>query len=408
MGTSPEVVLLCWKLLKLLLPGLNMLENSFLGRRWICRRHDLFVTIFSLSAGHLAGCGTYENGESAFQELYENGVLWSYGEVELGALEAPGAVMLETLTPGLGIDDSRARFNLFPAVYGQGNSYRKNALAYVDLTSDGKGLHAYAYDLLFESRAGARSTIDIYARLKKEDGGFSYEKRRKVYLGSATFDRHRSVKEVRLAPDLKLSRISKGPFKSRWALHYPSVAIRNYHESCRGIFSLPGHQSNQIVQQTGGVCRPLPSQEDICAGTPLAAGCRPEAPARPATATTGHDAHAPEATRLDENVFRLVGDNDSTHVVFIARSVKSTATDNAAQCANAFYALGRTATNKVNESCKLKLAASSEPTDGMLTCRVHLQFIDAQTYSSKVCNITGTFRVSDGTLESETIQILKP
>ena len=359
-------------------------------------------------------CKSHE--DHAVPESYvEDGVVWAYGSVELTHLTTNGSVMLKKVTTDQDVDGAgqypEGQYEFVGAIEAITGGTGKRSLAYVDYHPEESNLLAYAHDLQFKRRANRSETIDIFANLKKS--GQSYFKRQSVYLGAATFRPGASEAPVQLASGLRLSAIANGVYTGQWALHYPAVELVNivsYQGLCSpGVTQRPGQAPGQNPLQKI-VCRPIPAAQDLCGGNPTQNSCRPRAPvAQVQTASIP----APSQRVTDglfqvggnyERVFELDPGVTAPKLTFVSEVAVASEEENRQLCVDQFMAVGRTTGDEVNNSCILRPAPATS-SDGRLACSVSIEFVEAETYMSRVCNVTGFFKV--GNRASETVQVLK-
>jgi hypothetical protein len=359
----------------------------------------------------LSSCKVPESGVNP-DSYIENGQIWAYGSVQLTHLEGPGVVVIERLKADQSFDSAAAaqtgseRFQLTGALQaapGAGDNGRRD-LAYVDLHPSSDRLLAYAWSLEVRPRSGRENIVDVSALLRKP--GRTFVGYRRIHLGEAAFRADENTAQMTLRSGIKLSLIADGVYQGQWALHYPDVRMvdpPNFAGFCRGSVSqIPGQLPNQNPGQRVS-CRPMPSQIDLCGGSPLGESCRPRPPVQQAG-----DAFKPQVEGLEpvveaSSIFATREDS-SGKLLFVAEGIESTDATNAELCASRFYTLARTEGEQVNPACIIK-AAPALSANGKLACAVTVTFENAQTYLEKICNVTGLFVGSDE--PPRTVQVLK-
>jgi hypothetical protein len=342
--------------------------------------------------------------QKANPEAYvENGTVWAFGTIQLTTLDAPGVVMLKRASADQTLDTTYSLYGATQAAATSASTGQRD-LAYGDLHPTSNRMLAYAYQVDVQMRSDYADAADVFALLKH--AGRSYYNRERVYLGTAQFGRGGLLAQLSLADGLKLSLIADGPFAGQWALHYPDapqyVSSPWQGQCARNVAQLPGQSPGQQVGQAMG-CKPLPAQQDLCAGDPTKDGCRPAAPVQQAPVQA-----APaglETISEKDGVYAMGKDTPEAKLTFVSQTLKAGSdAENAQLCAKSFLAVGRTIGREVNAACVLKPAPAASA-DGKLTCAVTVSFSEAQTYMEKVCDVTGAFR--GDAKDQSTIQVLK-
>ena len=355
-------------------------------------------------------CKKIEQG-NAPDAYVENGETWAYGQVGLTDLDVPGILMLDRGTADQTLNIAQADFRIFGLVKTDQGGTAERTIQYVDYHPQGSLALAYAYDLEYRRRAGIHNAVDVYVVLKK--AGYTYRQRR-LYIGTARFGDEARV-EMSLHQSLKVSQIADGPGAGTWAIHYADVknfVVRPWGSMCNGRVSqipgqAPGQSPGQNPGQTGVNCRPLPKEVDLCAGDPTRSDCRPQHDFGDDAAVVG--VGEDEETILREGTSRIftmdLGVRRAKFVFISKEATVVDAKDNTTKCNANMFATTKTEGGKLNAACQIKLAPT-DPIDDKLTCGLTVEFVKAETYLEKICNVGVHFRVGEE-YEHQEIQVLK-
>lgn len=340
----------------------------------------------------------------------ENGQIWAFGSVQLADLDSPGAVMIRREASGQSLDTYR----LFGAVRANDIGGGERDIAYVDYHPTADKLLAYSYQLQFVPRAGYDGkVVDVFANLKK--AGRTYPTGTRLTLGTANFQSGADFATLQLTDTLKLDLIADGVFSGHWALHFPEVkkiVTKPWAGMCpKAVSQMPGQTPGQNPGQFDS-CRPVPAENDLCAGDPTKEGCRPTPPVQKPLAGGALEQTEPpktteglEALSTEEMVYVMNADVLEAKILFRSATTKVDGEEvNAQTCARKFFAVGRTVGRQVNTSCVLK-PAPAQIQEGFLTCALTIQFDRAETYLERICDVSVTFRGKPD--EVQHIQVLK-
>ena len=379
-----------------------MLPHPCLG--WPSLRFlTLFLVPFSLL---LDGCKPISQKEkTGIQESFvENGEAWAYGSVELGYMDVPAQIYLRQHTRTDQNVDRRTVYELYGAIEARRSNGAKVDLAYVDLHPAKHQLLAYAYSLTYVQRHGRSNIVDVYGVLRKPGRSLPYQK--KIYLGTASYQRGNQLAAVKLSRKVSLSKIARGVYQGRWALHYHTVVRSGskFEGQCpTGVAQMPGQNPSQNPGQ-GSSCRLLPPKIDLCEGNPSQKDCRPQVPTQQGdTLSIGQVA----GLEVDPDRERSYLTSESVgKVVFVSKKQDLADEDSATKsCADSFFAVARTLGGQINNACIVK-PAPAETVDGKLACGVTVEFKGARTYLERVCHVHAQFQTSSGP-EFQVIQVLK-
>lgn len=379
-------------------------------------RVTIVLTCLALFSG-VQACKKVEQGNSP-DAYVENGTIWAYGQVKLTDLDVPSIVMLDRGTTDQTLNIEKNEFHMFGLVKTEAGGTAERSLAYVDYHPQGRLALSYAYDLEFSPRAAQGYGVDIYVLMKKP--GYTYRAQR-LYLGTATFAEGESKSEVALHPSLRVSQVAEGPGAGAWGLHYADIknfVIRPWGAMCNGRVGqvpgqipgqYPGQNPNQNPNQSNVNCRPLPQEIDLCEGDPTKENCRPKTPfvqaAELAPVLVAQDEEI--TVRLEESrVYTM--DLGTQRAKFVFVSQQNTVKDgmqNSQQCSEILFATTETDAGVLNAACEVKMAPA-DPVENQLTCGLTVQFLNAETYLEKICNVSVHFRTGDA-WEHQQIQVLK-
>jgi len=342
----------------------------------------------------------------------ENGKIWAFGSVQLSEIDLPGSVKIERVQDDQSIDSRHLGYKIYGEIEARTGGRGKRSISYVDLhPHDSKPL-AFHYDLDFALRNNNPNQVYIYAFLRK--AGQSYGNRQRVYLGFANFENDQTITKLQFNNGLRISQIGDGVNAGQWALHYPDIkkiVLTPYNGRCpKFVGQMPGQNPSQNPAQFKG-CRPIPAEVDLCQSNPTQTGCSPNFPSQ--SKRSLESTYIPEIEASTnglvvvggkEDVYILDSVDKEAKIVFESKNIEVSADSNSEVCRNTFYVIAKTVGGQLNDSCQLK-PAPVESVNGKLTCAVSIEFVDAQTYMDKVCNLTAVFK--DTVDESHTIQVLK-
>lgn len=305
----------------------------------------------------LAGtsCRNRQQPGSAIQAFEENGIVWGWGNMRLGPASPTIAVSLDRLpVPG-------PNGQQFKLLVSDSETGAKTDLFYADWhpAAEPPVPVVFASQFFLQNRAGAPGVVDVYVKLKK--AGRTWPKAMTLAVGTAdTSARGRGRYPVALADGIKLSAVAVGEQSGAVVFHYADLPVGEnlpwIEEAPLERLNIEGFNPQTI---TGKQAWTLPS------------GLRGK-------------------------------------LTFVSAKVRALPVDQAKECQDKFYAVSRTAANKLNSACQLKIApASVVPASGnWLTCSVFVQFVDPVKESQKTCRILATFIAEDSTLDQLSFTVL--
>jgi hypothetical protein len=338
-------------------------------------------------------------------------VVWAYA-AEPGPLNGPvmaDGLLLENLTPDKRLDDEAAKLVLLRAVNGSINR-GSEAVTFLDAHPDDKNV-ALSYQLNEQQPMSAvalrNNRYKLYLNLYKAPP--SYRNAQGVGstiipIGTLTMMVGRTRAYVSPDASIQIASISQGAGAGSWGIKMLNNLSANAPaqpakatEWCDTTTVQAGTLTNQSPFDNKFICRPRPSEFDVCNDASRIEGCIGYAPIESANAFTNVgqlDTTFLRAYNSERRMF-LVNPQSPYEVkiaaTFIAKTITATEQNNALQCRDQFRAIGLTIGARINEHCVLTPDPSPHPIEGRLACKVTLQFVHDQTFQDKNCYVSGIF-----------------
>ena len=307
------------------------------------RIHLKRIILIALTGMAAMACRDRGNASARVKSYEENGVVWGWGDIRLAAAPVTTGIFLDRLPSGA------PNGQTFKLVGADSSSASTTDLFYADWHPllDSLQPVVFASQFYLQDRSGARGTMDVYVKLKKP--GRTWPDAFTLAVGTADV-RNASAGRypVRLSDGLKVSLISAGQQHGAVAFHYAD---------------LPYESGNSDIGTS-------PPPENRL------------------------EADGFSTTQRGGQTLWSLAPGGQGKLTFISKSLQAKPEDHPRLCHDKFFAVGRTAGNQVNKSCKLTLAPA-DGNSGWLTCALFVQIDNPATNAEKTCRVIGSF-LADG------------